>query len=146
MLHGPSKTLFKTMLMTTGITAMKAEPFSIILHGKEVSVSISEAARNRLREVSAPLLFDIELYFSCLIKKVCHFSEMENDENVSRVIEGLYLRFRATMTSQCSIGDFDRKRAADFPIVRQAPYIPNWVTLDFAGNQWQGDFGYASAA
>lgn len=125
---------------------MKVQPISIMLHGKKVSVNISDAARSRLQDVEAPLLFDIELYFSCLIKKVCHFSEMENDENVSRVIEGLYLRFRATMTSQCSIGDFDRKRAADFPIVRQTPYIPNWVTLDFAGNQWVGDFGYASAA
>ena len=109
-------------------------------------MSISEAARNRLREVSAPLLFDIELYFSCLIKKVCLFSDLKNDENASRVMDGLYLRFRATMTSQCSIGDFASNQAADFPIVRQTPYIPNWVTLDFAGNQWVGDFGYASAA
>ena len=124
---------------------MKAEPFSIIVHGKEVSVSISEAARNHLREVSAPLLFDIELYFSCLIKKVCHFSAMENNENASRVTEGLYLRFRATMTSQCSIGECASKRQADFPIVRQAPYIPNWLTLDVAGNHWQGDFVYATA-
>lgn len=125
---------------------MKAESIYIILHRKEVSVSISDAARNQLRKVSAPLLFDLELYFSCLIKKVCHFSDMKNAENASRVMEGLYLRFRTTMTSQCSIGDFAGSRAADFPVVRQTPYIPNWVTLDFAGNQWVGDFGYASAA
>ena len=125
---------------------MKAQPIYIILHGKEVSVSISDAARNQLRKASAPLLFDLELYFSCLIKKVCLFSDLKNDENTSRVMDGLYLRFRATMTSQCPIGDFASNRAADFPSVRQTPYIPNWVTLDFSGNQWVGDFGYASAA
>jgi len=90
-----------------------------------------------------PLLLETELYFSCLIKKVCHFRETENVEYCARVMDGLFIHFRATMTKKCSIDEFYKDRTADFPIVNQKPYIPKWVIIDYAGNEWAGEFGYA---
>jgi hypothetical protein len=113
------------------------------LNSKQVSVTLSQSAIKRLNITSKPLLIDIELYFSCLIKKVCHIRETEDTDNYVRVMDGLYMSFRATMTSKCSIDDFDKDKTADFPIVDEKPYIPKWVKLDFSNNNWCGDFGYA---
>jgi hypothetical protein len=113
------------------------------LNSKKVSVTVSQSALKRLDEAAKPLLIEVELYFSCLIKKVCHFREIENINDYVRVKDGLYIHFRASMTNKCSIEDFDKDKIADFPIVDQKPYIPGWVSLDFSKNGWIGDFGYA---
>lgn len=113
------------------------------LNGKRVSITVSESALKQLKKTTKPLLLEVELYFSCLIKKVCHFRETENIDDHVMVMDGLYIHFRATMSNSCSIEEFDKDRPADFPIVNQMPYIPNWVSLDFSRNNWSGDFGYA---
>jgi hypothetical protein len=114
----------------------------ILLNNRPISVNISEAALRHLKNTAKPLLIEVELYFSCLIKKVCHFREIENIDDYVRVIDGLFVHFRATMTNKCSIKEFDKERTADFPIVNQKPYIPKWVNIDYVGNAWSGEFGY----
>ncbi len=116
--------------------------YEVLLNDRPVSVNISEAGLRRLKKTAKPLLIEVELYFSCLIKKACHFRELENIDDYVRVIDGLYIHFRATMTHKCSIDEFENDKAADFPIVNQKPYIPKWVNLDFYGNEWDGEFGY----
>ena len=113
------------------------------LISKQVSVTVSKSALRCLEKATKPLLIEVELYFSCLIKKVCHFREIENIDDYVKVMDGLYINFRATMTNKCSIEEFDKDKTADFPIVDQKAYIPNWVNLNFSGNSWAGDFGYA---
>lgn len=116
--------------------------YEVKLNDRLVSVTVSDAALLRLRKKTKPLLIEIELYFSCLIKKVCHFRETDTIDDYVRVLDGLYINFRATMTNKCSIDGFDKNDIADFPIVNQKPYIPKWVNLDFSGNKWVGEFGY----
>ena len=113
------------------------------LNSKRVSVTVSQSALKRLNETTKPLLIEVALYFSCLIKKVGHFREIDTINDYVRVMDGLYIHFRATMTNKCSIEEFDKDKTADFPIVDQKPYIPKWVNLDFSDNRWSGDFGYA---
>ena len=122
---------------------MHAQTIQITLHDEPVSVIVSEAARNRLQEIAVPLLCEMELYFSCLIKKVCHFCVTNNLENTNRVMDGLFLQFRSSMTNKCSISEFDVDSTTDFSIVNQQPYIPRWVKIDYSNGQWLGDFGYA---
>jgi len=62
--------------------------YEVELNGKPVSVRVSEAALLRLKDTATPLLIEAELYFSCLIKKVCHFSETEDVENHAKVMDG----------------------------------------------------------
>lgn len=112
------------------------------LNDRLVSVNVSDAALMRLRKKTKPLLIEIELHFSCLIKKVCHFRETDNIDDYVRLIDGLYIHFRATMTNQCPIDGFEKDNIADFPIVNQKAYIPKWVSVDFFGNKWNGEFGY----
>ena len=113
------------------------------LNSKQISVTVSKSALRSLEKAAKPLLIEVELYFSCLIKKVCHFREIENIDDYVRVMDGLYVHFRATMTNKCSIEEFDKDKTADFPIVDQKPYIPKWLNIDFSDNKWAGDFGYA---
>jgi hypothetical protein len=116
--------------------------YDVTLNDRLVYVTVSDAALMRLRKKTKPLLIEIELYFSCLIKKACHFRETDSIGNYVRVTDGLYIHFRATMTNQCSIDRFDKGNIADFPIVNQKAYIPKWVYLDFSANKWSGEFGY----
>lgn len=115
----------------------------VTLNDRTVSVNLSKSALKQLKTTTKPLLIEVELYFSCLIKKVCHFQEIENINDYVRVMDGLYIHFRASMTNKCSIEDFDKEKTADFPIVDQKPYIPRWVNLDFSKGGWVGNFGYA---
>ncbi len=116
--------------------------YDVTLNERLVSVNVSDAAMMRLRKKTKPLLIEIELYFSCLIKKVCHFRETDIFDDYVKVMDGLYIHFRATMTSSCSIDGFNKNNPADFPIVNQKPYIPKWFNLDFSGDNWVGEFGY----
>lgn len=116
--------------------------YKVELNGKLVLVHVSEEALKRLKDTATPLLIEVELYFSCLIKKVCYFRETEDVENHARVMDGLFIHFRATMTRKCSIEEFDKDWVLDFPIVNQEPYIPKWVNIDYTGNEWAGEFGY----
>jgi hypothetical protein len=112
--------------------------YRVNLNGKRVSITVSESALKQLKKSTKPLLLEVELYFSCLIKKVCHFRESEDIDDYVMVIDGLYVHFRATMTNRCSIEEFDKDKPADFPIVDQKPYIPNWVSLDLLATTGPG--------
>ena len=106
-------------------------------------IEISKTAQEQLKNSKQPLLLEMELYFSCLIKKICHFRSAENTDGYVRVMDDLYIHFRASMTNRCSIEEFDKEKTADFPIVDKKPYIPKWVDLDYSSNGWTGEFGYA---
>jgi hypothetical protein len=117
--------------------------YDVIQNERLISVNVSNAAKMRLKQKTKPLLIEIELYFSCLIKKVCHFREADIIDDYVRVMDGLYIHFSASMTSSCSIDGFNKDNTADFPILNQKPYIPKWFNLDFSGDNWVAEFGYA---
>lgn len=48
---------------------------SIEINGRTVAIELSRAAIKALAQRSTPLLAEMELYFSCLIRKVVRFHE-----------------------------------------------------------------------
>lgn len=116
----------------------------IVLHKREIAISLSDAARKALSQRATPLLAEMELYFSCLIRKAVRFYETPADDSVA-VNDKLQLRFRPVMTQHCST-DYsgDEPPLTDFPITQAERYVPHWLTIDYKGGQWHGEFGYAS--
>lgn len=110
--------------------------------GREIKLQLSERARRALAQRNSPLLAEMELYFSCLIRKTVRFREAPGEEGVL-VSEKLKLRFRPVMTKHCGT-DYtgDEPPVTDFPITRPERYVPRWLHLDYRGGQWRGDFGY----
>lgn len=117
----------------------------IEIAGKPVIVVLSDAARNALSRRTSPLVAEMELYFSCLIRKQVRFHEKSsaNGIPVAALNERLHIHFRPVMTQRCGKDyEGDEPPLTDFPIVNKRAYIPHWLHIDFRGGQWQGEFGY----
>ena len=121
---------------------------SIELLGKPVDVTLTEKARNALSRRTKPLAVEMELYFSCLIRKQVRFSDANNgtDEKASleaRLNDRMRIRFRPVMTRACGKDyEGDEPPLTDFPITNTKAYIPHWLTIDYKNDTWVGEFGY----
>ncbi len=110
--------------------------------GKPVNVTLSHAAVKALSGRNKPLIVEMELYFSCLIRKQVRFRENEDSEAVN-VLDQLSVRFRPVMTKSCSMDSEGKDPPlTDFPIEKPEPFVPHWLKVDFKKNEWIGEFGF----
>lgn len=115
---------------------------SIIILGKEVAVSISHTAITALSKRDSLLVAEMELYFSCLIRKKVRFRESPDGELV-KVTDQLSARFLPVMTEVCGIDyDGDEPPLTDFPIKKPESFVPRWLKIDFKNGEWAGEFGF----
>ena len=114
----------------------------IKIQGKDVTISLSKAAEKALLSRDKTLVAEMELYFSCLIRKQVRFKDKLEGDLVN-VTEQLAVCFRPVMTKTCGV-DFEGKepQLTDFPIKKPASFIPHWLKIDFKKNEWIGEFGF----
>ena len=116
--------------------------------GKEIKVELSKAADKQLGSRVVPLFVEMELYFSCLLRKEIRIREVArehtNEAFVTELSNGLHISFRPVMTKSCSVSSCDGEKPplTDFPIKKPESYVPKWLRLDFKKGEWCGDFGY----
>ncbi len=116
---------------------------TINIEGKDVNVETSAAADRALSGRGQPLLAEMELYFSCFVRKQVRFRDAGKFGNEVSVADGLNVRFRPVMTAECGIDyEGDEPPLADFPIVKIRPFVPRWLRIDFRRGNWVGEFGY----
>ena len=116
---------------------------TIDLGDRPVRVEITPRAQQALAARRTPLLAEMELYFSCLIRKAVRFRDRGDDADAVPVSEGLALRFRPVMTAGCSMADYEHSpQLADFPLRRTGAFTPHWLRIDYRRGQWHGEFGY----
>lgn len=115
---------------------------TIALCGKTVEVRWSENAERALAARASPLLAEMELYFSCLIRKKVRFRDGAATGTVA-VTPQLSVSFRPVMTAACGL-DYagDEPPVTDFPIVRPEAFVPRWLAIDHQGRDWHGEFGF----
>lgn len=115
----------------------------IELQGKPLEVVLSNAARNALSRRTQALGVEMELYFSCLLRKKVRFHEHHHGENSAAVNDRLHISFRPVMTAACG-KDYagEEPPLTEFPISNRQAYIPHWLHIDFRNGQWLGEFGY----
>jgi len=132
-------------------TSLSTTQHSIELDGRSIAVKLSKSAIKALAQRSTPLLAEMELYFSCLIRKQVRFRDVSatdksNDENTPTTVainEHLQVCFRPVMTRVCGKDyEGDEPPLTDFPIVNSRAYVPRWLRIDYRKNQWQGEFGF----
>ena len=114
------------------------EKINVAFGAKQVSVEVSQAAGCELARRSVPLLVEMELYFSCLIrKKVRFYHEAAEGEFISAT-DKLSVGFRPVMTQKCSVHDVDgAPPLTDFEIKKPASFIPHWLRIDFRKGEWR---------
>ncbi|WP_324780340.1 hypothetical protein [Thiobacillus sedimenti] len=115
---------------------------NITLHDKSLDVRLSAAAQKALARRDRPLVAEMELLFSCLLRKRVHFGDAMHES--TPVNDRLSVRFRPIMTRRCSVAEGGATPPSEgFPLENPRPYVPNWLTIDFRRGEWVGEFGYA---
>ena len=114
----------------------------IKIHGKEISLQLTNAALDALNKREKILVAEMELYFSCLIRKQVRFRENMGGDLV-QVSDLLAVRFRPVMTESCGLSyEGDEPPLTDFPIKKPESFVPKWMKIDYRNNGWTGEFGY----
>ncbi len=114
---------------------------SVEILGKKVLVEWSASAEKTMHELTSPLLVEMELYFSCLIRKAVRFNQASTMRNAVIVTPRLTLGFRPVATKTCSVSETeDKPPLEDFHIVKPEAFVPKKIFLDFKRGQWVGEF------
>jgi hypothetical protein len=109
--------------------------------GKNVQIEWSDAADRQLQTLDEPLPVEMELYFSCLIRKAVRFGSDAQAREFTAATPRLKVGFRPIMTKACNVRDFVvEPPVEDFPIVKPAAFVPKRLTIDYRNGNWVGDF------
>lgn len=114
-----------------------------MLEGKPFRVTLTDAAQQALAARNTPLVAEMELYFSCLIRLRVRFYEDDPEGSATPMNERLAVRFRPVMSRRCDLHELaGNPPLMDAVIVRRSSFVPRWLRLDFRKGEWVGDFGH----
>jgi hypothetical protein len=114
---------------------------TIEILGKKVLVEWSSSADKKLQDLAEPLMVEMELYFSCLIRKAVRFGGDAQAKNFTSAAPRLKIGFRPVMTKACKFSDVeDDPPLEDFPIVKPEAFVPKRLSIDYRGGKWLGEF------
>lgn len=112
--------------------------------GKALTVRWTERARRALAARQTPLLVEMQLYFSCMVKKrvLFHSPHELHGSDVVTVNEHLQVTMRSVQADRCDPVEFARhypgSRVLEAPAARQMR--PSRLDIDFTDGQWRGVF------
>lgn len=114
----------------------------VSINGRDVLIEWTRAAAAELARRPRPLIVEVELYFSCLVKKFVLFHEQVGDREVAVVNNSLSVFFRPVMSTACSIEAAEllgRQPEADIPGDAVKKIAPRRVRIDRRKNAWTGE-------
>ena len=116
---------------------------TIHINGKEVLVEWTRSAQQMLKERTQPLMMELELYFSCLIKKFVQFHDGLDNNDTVRISDNFHIRFRTLTSTACSIDELPKGQRQpptelDTPIAKRL--APKRIRVDYRNQQWQGEY------
>lgn len=119
------------------------EHATVNINNHEVVVEWTPAAARELARRKAPLIVELELYFSCLVKKFVHFRDDSRGRPTVAATEMLQLYFRPVTSTACSLETAARlgrqpEMDIDTPATRRI--APKRVSIDHVGGVWRGSF------
>jgi hypothetical protein len=114
---------------------------------RSLNLTISKRAQAQLDRRTSALFLELELYFSCLVRKRVYVRETLDAHDVHTVSNKLQVRFRPVVTETCAMREVERDNppVRDMPIVHPERYFPHWLTLDYVCGEWLAEFGYAQS-
>ncbi len=112
---------------------------AIILNGKKLRVQWNRRAERALCNRREPLVIEMQLYFSRVVKKRVLFHDQADFETAG-VNDNIQIAFRPIQAAACDPEEFAR----NYPVGRvlNAPaatrMIPSKISIDFRKGRWQG--------
>ena len=118
---------------------------SVVLENKCLRVEWTDRANRALQTRFEPLIIEMQLYFSCVVKKRVLFHN-SSELDVTDVNNSIKITFRSIQSAACDPEAFAKSypvgKVLDSPAVTKM--IPSRLSIDFHQGQWQGDFNYKS--
>lgn len=116
---------------------------TVVINNRAVAVEWTNSADSELVKRTQPLVVELELYFSCLVKKFVHFHETLPDRKAIAVNDKLAVFFRPVTSTACTFEVADRigrqpEIELDNPNVHKIS--PKRVKIDFVHGVWQGNY------
>jgi len=116
---------------------------TIEINGRPVLVEWTKSAARELTRRTQPLVVELELYFSCLVKKFVHFHETPPQRDTVAVSDKLAVFFRPVTSTACSFDVADRlgrQPEVELDTANVRKIAPKRVKLDFVRGVWQGEY------
>lgn len=116
---------------------------TVSVNGKPVTVVWTRSAAQKLAERSHPLVLELELYFSCLVKKFVHFHDDAPERDKTQVTDKLQLYFRAVTSTACSMDvaeTLGRQPEIELDTAAVRKLAPKRVHLNFDKGHWVAAF------
>lgn len=113
----------------------------ITLRDKKLKVNWTNRADNALSKQQQPLLAELQLYFSCVVKKRVLFPT-DSAVNAIRVTPKLNIIFRTVQASSCSPEEFASEYPVNHEYTSEAAnrMCPTQLYIDYINHQWTGSF------
>lgn len=113
------------------------------VNGRRVEVEWTARAERALREQSSPVVADLVLHFSCLVKKSVIVRDDVADTALSWVDPRLAIRFRAVTSVACAMETAmleGGQPLAEIAAPAARRIAPKRLALDYRDGRWQGEY------
>ena len=116
---------------------------TVAINRRQVEVGWTERAERELQRRARPLVVEMQLYFSCVVKKRILFHDRADFDTVA-VNDSLRLGFRPVASAVCEPREF----AANYPAARvlsndrASKMVPRRVEIDCKRGVWQSRYTY----
>lgn len=136
-----------TALPALASAARNEDRHSVFLHGRPISVELTRRAWQAADALNAPLIVEMELFFSCLIRKrvLFHAADQAPPADMERIAlrPFLLLQFRPIVSEVCRIDELEgTPPVMTMPAKRADAFVPKWLKIDYRAHEWVGEFGY----
>jgi hypothetical protein len=124
------------------------ENVTVTINGKPVQVAWTAAAARALAVREAPLFVELELYFSCLVKKFVHFRDDARGYATAAAHDKLHIYFRPVTSTACTWEVAERLgRQPEMEIDSMAlrRVAPRHVFIDHVAGKWVGSYDFCPA-
>ncbi|MCW8928758.1 MAG: hypothetical protein OQL19_00795 [Gammaproteobacteria bacterium] len=117
----------------------------VIINGKPLCVEWTYRADSALRERKQPLNIEMELFFSCRVKKIVNFHNNQEgtiSHNVfHKISDDIKVWFHPVISNYCDVGESELQHSkVDVDIKNLRNYYPKKLYIDFRNKQWVGSF------
>ena len=118
----------------------------VTLGEKNVEVNWTDRAGEELKHRQKPLTIEIQLYFSCVVKKRVLFHDQADFEPAVTINDKLKLCYRAIQSDSCDPETFARDYPGSRKLESKAArnMQPSRVNIDFSKGKWSGDFDFGA--
>ncbi|MBI5041695.1 MAG: hypothetical protein HZB57_11015 [Gammaproteobacteria bacterium] len=137
-----------TQLRQLLMPASEGQHLEARLYGRVLHIHFSPAAIAAAATLQTPLTIELELYFSCFVRKAVRFhaappSTDSLPDSHTRILDHVHVHFHPVTTQHCSMANSpDAPPMETMPVTRPQAFLPRWVEIDFHRGAWIGEYGY----